>query len=307
MLFYFTFIILFAQSTFASGPAFESYSKFILGGQHAGYAVQRFTIDDAKKQMTSTYYAYVKTPTGSTTESLVAKSDLNFEPISYQYSALVDGKGKSVDAVFKNKKMTAKMTDGKKSQTVILNVPPNGFMSTFLNYVMLKNGLSVGKGYEYYALTEEAPACFKGDVNCRPAEAGFIKGTAAIKSEQKYKDVDVYKVDFKFKAIPFTGLISKNGEALSSISPLQDASTETVVTKEEAVANFPFNEKHIRAIFGDIPAGTKNSVVEKITTIVKVTESSAPTPPTDSTHPTTLSTQSPEPSTSPQEKKQENK
>ena len=143
----------FTQSTLAQAataePAFEGYYKFILGGQHAGYVIQRFTIDDKKKQMNSTYYVYVKTPTGSTTESLAAVSDLNFEPISFQYSALVDGKAKLVDATFRNKKMTAKMIDGAKTQNVTLTVPPNGFLSTFLNYVMLKNGLMVGKNYGF--------------------------------------------------------------------------------------------------------------------------------------------------------------
>ncbi|MCB0350248.1 MAG: hypothetical protein KDD38_03635, partial [Bdellovibrionales bacterium] len=257
---YFTFFILVAQSSFAADPAFEGYYKFILGGQHSGYVVQRFEINDAKKQMTSTYYVFVKTPSGSTTESLVAKSDLSFEPISYQYSALVDGKMKSVDATFKNKKMTAKMTDNGKTQSVILNVPQNGFLSTFLNYVMLKNGLMVGKNYEYYALAEESPACFKGDKNCKATDVGFIKGTAGIKAEQKVGAVDAYKVDFNYKGVSFIGLLSHAGETLGSISPMQEASTELVSSRQAAVGAFPFKEKHIRALFGDIPAGKKNAL-----------------------------------------------
>lgn len=257
---YFTFFALLAQSSFAADPAFEGYYKFILGGEHAGFVVQRFEIDNKKKQMTSTYYVFVKTPSGSTTESLVAKSDLSFEPISFQYSALVDGKIKSVDASFKNKKMSAKMIDGKKTQTASLKVPPNGFLSTFLNYVMLKNGLMVGKSYEYYALTEESPACFAGDATCRPKEAGFIKGTAAIKAEQKFKGVDSFKVDFNFKGVNFTGFLSHSGETLASVSPIQEASTELVATKEEAIGSFTFSEKHIRSLFGDIPLGKKNAL-----------------------------------------------
>ncbi len=270
---YFTFFTLATQCSFAADPAFEGYYKFILGTVHSGYVVQRFEIDDAKKQMTSTYYVFVKTPSGSTTESLVAKSDLSFEPISYQYSALVDGKMKSVDATFKNKKMTAKMTDSGKTQAVVLTVPQNGFLSTFLNYVMLKNGLMVGKNYEYYALTEESPACFKGDPNCKPAEAGFIKGTAGIKAEQKLNNIDSFKVDFKFKGVAFTGLLSQAGETLGSISPMQDASTELVDSKESAVGVFPFSEKHIQALFGDIPVGKKNELFASLAAAPNTTSS----------------------------------
>lgn len=108
------------------------------------------------------------------------------------------------------------MTDSGKTQAVVLTVPQNGFLSTFLNYVMLKNGLMVGKNYEYYALTEESPACFKGDPNCKPAEAGFIKGTAGIKAEQKLNNIDSFKVDFKFKGVAFTGLLSQAGETLAA-------------------------------------------------------------------------------------------
>lgn len=257
---YFTFLLLSGQSAFAVEPAFEAYYKFKLGIQHSGFVVQRFEIEDAKKQMTSTYYVYVKTPTGSTTESLVSKSDLSFEPLSYQYSAVVDGKAKSVDAVFKNKKMTAKMVDNGKSQNITLTVPPNGFMSSFLNYVMLKNGLMVGKNYEYYALAEEAPACAKGTPDCRPQEVGFIKGKAEIKSEQKFKGVDSYNVEFTYKGIKFTGFLGLAGETLGSVSPLQNASTEIVATKEEAVGPFQFNEKHIKLLFGNIPLGKKNAL-----------------------------------------------
>jgi hypothetical protein len=257
---YFTFLLLLTQSTFAAEPAFEGYYKFILGGAHAGYVVQRFEIDNTKNQMTSTYYAYVKTPTGTTTESLVAKADLNFEPISYQYSALVDGKAKLVDATFKDKKMTGKIVDDKKTQTVSLAVPANGFLSTFLSLVMIKNGLMVGKNYAFIALAEETPACIKGDLNCKAKDVGFIKGSAAIKSEQKFKEVDSYKVEFNFKGIDFLGFLSASGETLASVSPLQGAATELVATKQEAVANFPFNEKHIRALFDSIPVGKKNAL-----------------------------------------------
>jgi hypothetical protein len=259
---YFTFLLLNTQLAQAAEPAFEAYYKFILGGQHSGYVVQRFEIDDKKKEMTSMYYVFVKTPSSQTTESLVAKADLSFEPLSYQYSAIVNGKAKFADATFKNKKMTGKMLDGTKKQNVTLTVPPQGFLSTFLNFILLKNGLMVNKGYNYVALAEETPACMVGDASCNPKDTGFITGSARIKSETVYKNIPAYLVDFEYKGIKFEGYLSHKGETLGSVSPLQDAATEIVATREEAVGPFLFNEKHVRLVFNEVPRGIKNPLHE---------------------------------------------
>lgn len=278
---YFMVILLLTQSTFAAAPAFEAYYKFILGGVHSGYVIQRFEIDNAKNEMTSMYYTYVKTPTGTTTESLVAISDLTFEPKSYQYTALVDGKIKSIDATFKNKKMTAKIIDDKKTQTVSLTVPANGFMSTFLNYVVLKNGMTVGKSYEFYALAEESPACLRGEVPCDSKNRGFIKGTALVESEQKMSGIPSFKLKINYKGIDFLGYVAPNGETLGSVSPLQDASTEIVATREEAVGEFPFKINHVKTVFGEIPLGVKNYLhVKPVSSKSNVEPQSKPRPET---------------------------
>jgi hypothetical protein len=127
---------------------------------------------------------------------------------------------------------------------------------------MLKNGLMVGKRYEFLALTEESPACPAKDPNCIPKDNGFIKGTAHIKEEKQYKGVPAYVVEFTFKGIKFDGFLSQKGETLGSYSPLQDAATEIVRTREEAVGSFPFKEQHIKMVFGNIPAGVKNGLYE---------------------------------------------
>jgi len=230
-----------------AAPAFEAYYKFYLGNTHSGYIIQRFEVLDAKKEMVSTYYTYVKTPQGPSIESLVAHADLNFEPISYSYTSLSEGKPKTIDAVFKLKKMTAKITEGGKTKTVSLTVPANGFLSTFLNYVILKNGLAANKGYTFYALSEEDPA--------------FRQGTANIISEQKVKNkIDAFKVNITYKDVTFTALIASNGEPLGTNSPDQNASYEMVATRAEAVASLPFNEKQIRTVFGNIPEGKHNKM-----------------------------------------------
>lgn len=266
---HFTFLLLLVQSTSAAEPAFEAFYKFTIGGQHAGYVIQRLDIEAPKNIFTSTYYVYVKTPTGSTTESLVAKADSSFEPISYQYSAVVDGVAKSAEGKFKNKKMHGRMTDDKKVQDVVLTTPANGFLSTFLNYVILKNGMMKGKNYKFIALAEETPACFKSADNCRADSAGFIQGTANVIAEQKFKEIPAYKIKFNYKGIEFEGILSATGETLASISPLQNAATEIVATKNEAVADFPFNEKHMKLLFGGIPQGKRNSLTTPVASTKK--------------------------------------
>jgi hypothetical protein len=271
--FYFTFLLLLTQSAIASKtpePAFEAYYKFYLGDVHSGYAIQRLTIEPKSGDMTSTYYVYVKAPSGSTTESLVAKADKNFEPISFKYTAIVDSVPKTAEGTFVAKKMTGKITDGKKSESITLKTPQNGFLSTFLNYVLLKNGLMVGKNYNFLALAEESPACFKNDPTCNPKSVGFMEGTANIIEEVKHQGIPAYKIKFRYKEVGFTGekmeffgIVSSTGETLSAISPLQNAKTEIVATRAEAIGQIPFSEKNVSLIFGNIPEGKKNVLFKK--------------------------------------------
>ncbi len=256
-------ILTLPTSAHADGPAFEAYYKFFLGNKHSGFVIQRFEVHDTKKEMISTYYCFVKTPSGSTTESLLAYSDLNFEPISYQYTALADGKPKLVDAVFKNKKMTATIIENGRSKKVTLAVKPNGFLSTFLNYVILKNGLSTGKNYNFFALSEEDPA--------------FHEGTANIAAEQKVKNIDAFKIDFNYKGVSFVGLVANNGEPLGTLSPEQNASTEMVATRAEAVGSLPFNEKQISTLFKGLPEG-KNNKMNRATVVAEPGRSTVATP-----------------------------
>ncbi len=225
-------------------PAFEAYEKFVLGGEHAGYAIQRYTFDAQHKTITSISYTYVKAGSHKTIESLVAKSDLNFEPISYQYTALVDGKPVLINARFHNKKMTAIEINGKKKLKLTATVPKNGFLSTFLNYVLLKNGLSVGKAYKFYAMAEE--------------DGKFLEGSAQILSETKIKNVPAYKVKFHYKT-DFVSLLSNKGEPLGTRSDAQDASTE-ISPKAAAIDGIPFNEGQIKKLFGNIPDGVINQI-----------------------------------------------
>lgn len=228
-------------------PTFEAYQKVILGGAHAGFAIQRYTFDPKHKTVTSVSYTYVKAGSHKTIESLVAKATMSdFAPISYQYTAIVDGKPVIIDAKFANRKMTAVKIDGKKRTKIVAKVPADGFLSTFLNYVLLmpKNGLAVGKGYKFYALAEE-----KGK---------FLEGTANIVGKTKFQGVPAFKIKFHYET-DFTSLLSDKGEAISTDSPAQDART-VIATKDAAIKGVQFNAGQIRKLFGNIPAGVTNQV-----------------------------------------------
>ena len=280
IVFLFVALILPAQSSYALKPTFEAYQKVLLGHVHAGFAIQRYTFDPKHKIVTSISYTYVKAGSHETIESIVAKSDFNFDPISYQYTALVDGKPVIIDAHFANDKMTAIKIVGKKRTRIKANVPSTikivgkkrerityGFLSSFLNYDLLapvNGGLSVGKEFKFYALAEET--------------AKFIEGTAEVLAKVKYKGVPAFKIKFSYPdrsrynhnldpdstpsgmdPIHFIAYLSYKGEALGTDSPAQNAKT-VIASKASAIKGLTFNAAQVRKLFGDIPAGVANQV-----------------------------------------------
>lgn len=218
----------------------------MLGDEQIGYVAQRYESLPEKKQLKAIYFVHARGDADTTTEGLTALSDENFEPILYNYTALVKGKAKTIDATFKNKKMTAKVTEGGKTKTITLDVKPNGFLSVFLNYVILKNGLMAGKSYGFNAIAEE--------------EARFYEGQAAIKSEQMVASNRAFKIDFKFKEVDFTGLVTTRGDTLGSLQ--QNIRTELVATRAEAMGPFKATEKALISLFGSLPVGNINPLAQ---------------------------------------------
>jgi hypothetical protein len=240
-------------------PSFEGYYKFYLGKMHTGYFIQRNEYDTSKKEHVAKYFIFVKSPAGSTTESLVARANDSFGPISMSYSALVEGSPKSVDASVKGKRIVVNERADDKTATRTEELAKDGFFSIFLNYIMLGNGLSKGKNYSFTAFSEE--------------DGRFVRGGAKVLTEHKVSGVPSYKVQIEFKNSVFESYLSHKGEVLGTVAAMQNATTELVPSKEAAVQNFSFPDKSIRAIFGNIPEGKKNSVYEMSQTKNSNTES----------------------------------
>lgn len=279
---------------------FEGYYKVTLTGVHAGYVIQRYEFDAAKKVFTGTSFSYVRLNADGKqflNESLVAKSSDAFIPISYLFSGLYADKDPatgqiknritSIDANFKKvgDKTQAQMKgllDGKNFKNT-LTFSRKVFLSNFLIYLILQNGLKTGKSFQFEALAEET-----GKIGC---------GIAQIKEEKKLSGIDSFKMIWDFKQSQPTlaclnsinlkesfneSFLAASGNPLSTDSPAQGVRQELVATKEAAVASLPFAEKSIKALFGDIPKGQKNTVAEKIgnaSTTTGATPAGSSTPP----------------------------
>lgn len=229
---------------------FEGFYRVTIENVHSGYAVQRYDFDVGKKEFTSTYYVYVRTsPDGKkfTTESLVAKSNDKFEPISYQYTAILDGKPIQIEAKFKGLAMTAVVKRDGKPMTVKRDLPKGSFASTMLLQLILQNGLKTGKGFSFNAVAEE-------DAEVRP-------GTARVVGEVKYKGRDAFKLEYEFKGISSIAFIDTTGHVLFSEAPAQSVSTELVSDPSQARLSFPYPEKTLKTLFGGLPTGQKNGLV----------------------------------------------
>lgn len=225
---------------------FEGYYKILVGNSHVGYTVQKYEYDKKKQQYISIYYIKTNELGGNLTESLKAYSNKKLQPISYQYTSQKGSELKTIDATFKNENMNLKISNGKVSNTSKSKIKKGTFLSTFLGYLMLKNGISKGKKFTYNAIAEE--------------EGKSYGGESLIESEHKgkAKNITAYKIYNKYKNMNFISLINERAEVISTTSPLQKVSTELVKTPADATSGFTLNNKHLTALFGSIPAGKIN-------------------------------------------------
>lgn len=230
---------------------FEGYYKILADSKPIGYAIQRYEFDPQMKQFYAIQFTRIETQGSQTTESLRARADENFLPLSFEYTQLVDGKSTLIDAQFKQQKMTGQITKEGATQKISKDIPKGSFLSSFLVYLMMKSptGLSSQTKFQYQAIAEE-----EGDV---------YKGEALVHQEEKWKDFRVLKVMNTFKGNKFVSLLTDRGEIVSTMAPDVKVGTEIVGKKEEALASFNFNEKVVRQLFGGIPEGKQNIVAKR--------------------------------------------
>lgn len=246
------FIISFLFSSSIASPStsskevlFEAYSKVLSQGAPVGYVISRYEYDAKAKRFFSSYY--LKT-NSNLTESLKAIADSEFNPISYEYTSIVGKDTKTIDAKFSKNKMSASINVNGKSTRVEKKYEQGVFLSTFLFYVMLKSpsGLKSDSKYNFKAFSEE--------------DAEIVTGSAAILKLEKFKGQDVFRVNNVFKGMEYTSFLNDHGEILGTESKSQGISTEVVALPMEATQGLSFVPGTVKAIFGDIPAGTKNEI-----------------------------------------------
>lgn len=243
-----TVILAFFQSPVSAQAKvlFEGYSKILVSGNHVGYVIQRYELDEKKKEFLSTYYIRGKNGPSEFVESLQARCNSAFTPISYQYTSQMGEKVKTIDAKFSGGKMSAVVSDGKINNNINLDIPSGTFLSTFQGYLMLKNGVSVGKKYQFTAIAEE--------------DAKLAKGEALIDKEEIYNGQESYKILNSFVGQQFISYMTYKGHVLGTSSPAQQVATELVASRALAVGAFPFATKSIKILFGKIPEGTTHAL-----------------------------------------------
>lgn len=232
---------------------FEGYAKVLLSGAHVGYVVQRYEFDSKKKEFTTTSYLRTNPVGGNITESLKARSSASLKPLSYQYTSLAGGTGKTIDATFKNDELTAVVRENGKVQTNKRKIPKDAFLASFLAYLMLqgKEGIKPGVRYGYQAIAEET--------------GGVSAGEAAVEKEEVINGITTFKVLNTFNGTRFVSNVTHKGEVLATRSPVQQVATELVAEMKDATNGMPFNSNSISMLFGSVPKGIENAVARKAT------------------------------------------
>lgn len=228
---------------------FDGYYKMTSGGLPIGYFVQRFEIDKSTQNFKSIYFVTTQLAGKKSSESLKAESTKDFAPISYQYTMTDGSILKTIDATFKGDVMIAKVSDGKKTQTLNRKLKKGSFLSTFLGYLMLSKGLKDKTTYNYFALAEE--------------DAQLYAGKTDVLEKTQYKGLPAFKMKNTFKDVAFESLMSDTGEVLVTTSNMVNVATELVPTRQMAVANISPNEKALQLLFGEVPTGQKNVLNKK--------------------------------------------
>ncbi len=262
------------NATTAAKPAnsvlYEAWSKVLLGGVHVGFIVQRYEFDPKKKEFVGAYYLKTGALAGSVSESLKARADSGLKPLGYQYTELISGKAKTIDATFPAGALVAVVRDGDKPPVTIRKSLPKGtFLSTFLVYTMLsaKDGVKVGARYAYNAIAEE--------------DAGIYPGEATVAGTEDVAGLAAMKVFNTFKEVRFVSYITSKGEPLSTRSPVQSLATEVVPSMEDAIKGQSFTPNSVTAVFGDLPQGKINPVAMKAAATLAAPSNT--TPPTEQT------------------------
>lgn len=253
----FGFFILFFSpvAVFAAEIMFEGYYRIDLEGKHIGYTIQRYEFEPKDKSFNSISFLRAKFGDKVVQESVKAKSNNKFQPISYQYTSLVGTEMKTIDGGFKGEIMTLKIIDGKKVRNETHKIPKGTFFSGFLTYLMLQKPLNLNQAFQYSAIAEEDGASYDGK--------------SLIESKETKPEFEVFRILNSFKGEKFISKVAvvkdtkdaaKNvkGEVLSTSSPTKNLSTELVANAKLATEGQMVPNKILIDLFGNMPTGKAN-------------------------------------------------
>lgn len=241
-------------TTFAAEIMFEGYYRIELSGKHIGYSIQRYEFDPKDKTFSTISFLRIKTGEEVMQESLKAKANDKFQPVSYNYT-LAQGKTlKTIDATFKGEVMTVKIIDGKQVHDQKHKLPKGTFLSSFLTYLMLQKRMKLDQAFQYSAVAEE--------------DAASYNGKALIESKEGKTSYEVLRILNSFKGEKFVAKVAVvkdpkeadkylRGEVLGTGSPTKNITTE-LVESSRATENQIVPNKVLIDIFGNMPTGKTN-------------------------------------------------
>ncbi|NCN95586.1 MAG: hypothetical protein GW917_02580, partial [Bdellovibrionales bacterium] len=174
-------LVLSLPSAFGAQTLFDGYYRLKLNDKAIGYMILVYRYDDKTKNFE--HYSFLKTGKlgGDIQESLKAISNQKLEPLSYSYTSKAGDYLKTIDATFKGEIMKVAITDGKtKQENKTFKNPKGSFLSSFLVYLMLQKGISVGTKFSYKGIAEE--------------EGNNYNGESWIKEKTNYNSMQAFKV-----------------------------------------------------------------------------------------------------------------
>lgn len=252
-----------APGAFAADVMFEGYYRIEHEGKPIGYNIQRYEFDPKTKTFDSISFLRAKFGGKTVQESLRARANDKFQPISYQYTSAVDDDRKTIDATFKGEQMKLVIGDGGKTNKVkneTYKIPKGTFLSSFLVYIMMQKKLTLNEVFKYSGVAEE--------------EGSSYFGKAWLESKTSKGSYEVFRVLNQFKGEKFVSNLAVvpdpkepgrfvKGEVIGSSSPAKNITTQLVTQPAQATEGQIVPNKILITLFGQMPTGKINLLAGK--------------------------------------------
>lgn len=265
-----------AARAFAADIMFEGYYRIALDGKPIGYNIQRYEFDPKAKTFDSVSFLRAKFGGKTVQESLRARANDKFQPISYQYTSQVDEERKTIDATFKGDQMKLVIGDGGKTNKVkneTYKIPKGTFLSSFVVYIMLQKKLTLNEVFKYSAVAEE--------------EGASYYGKAWLESKTRKGPFEAFNVLNQFKGEKFVSTLAVvpdpkepgrfiKGEIFGSSSPAKNITTQLMETPAQATEGQIVPNKVLVTLFGQMPTGKVHLLATKPAAVTADVKEPAP-------------------------------